>query len=147
MTASALLGAGPLDYNQRTMTQIARRTTAVLAAGLSLLLSPACVAAQELPDVADRVQASVVSIAAERTDQTPAPQSTGDQDADAAKPNLRQGSGMVLSADGYVITATSLVDKVGKITVTLSDGKQLAAQVIGRDPRTAIALLKASGAT
>ncbi len=149
MTASALLGAGPLDYNQHTMTQMARRTTAVLAAGLSLLLGPVRVAAQELPDVADRVQASVVSIAAERTDQTPAPQSTGDkdQDADAAKSNLRQGSGMVLSADGYVITATSLVDKVGKITVTLSDGKQLAAQVIGRDPRTAIALLKASGAT
>jgi hypothetical protein len=73
VTASSLLGARPLDYKQRTMTQIARRTTAILAAGLSLLLGPVRVAAEELPDVADRVQASVVSIAAERTDQTPAP--------------------------------------------------------------------------
>ena len=54
---------------------------------------------------------------------------------------------MVLSADGYVITATNLVDKVGKITVTFFDGKQATAQIIGRDPRTAIALLKASGVT
>ena len=129
------------------MTQIARRTTATLATALSLLLGPMRVAAEELPDIADRVQASVVSIAAERTDQTPAPQATGDkdQDADAAKSNLRQGSGMVLSADGYIVTATSLVDKVGKITVVFSDGKQASAQVTGRDPRTGIALLKASG--
>jgi Trypsin-like peptidase domain len=54
---------------------------------------------------------------------------------------------MVLSTDGYVITSTSLVENVGKITVTLSDGKQMTAQIIGRDPRTAIALLKTSGAT
>jgi serine protease Do len=145
--ASALLGARPRDYNERTMTPIARRATAAAATALSLLLGPMRVAAEELPDIADRVQASVVSITAERTDQTPAPQATGDkdQDADAAKSNLRQGSGMVLWADGYIVTATSLVDKVGKITVVFSDGKQASAQVTGRDPRTGIALLKASG--
>jgi serine protease Do len=125
------------------MTQTTRRTIAAVAAGLSLLLGPVPLAAEELPDIADRVQASVVSIAAERTDQTP-PQATG-EDADAAKSNLRQGSGMVLSADGYIVTATSLVEKVGKITVVFSDGKQASAQVTGRDPRTGIALLKLSG--
>jgi serine protease Do len=126
------------------MTQAMARAMAAFAA-LSLLLGPLNLAAQELPDVADRVQASVVSIAAEKTDQTP-PQATG-EDADAVKSNLRQGSGMVLSADGYVITATSVVEKVGKITLTFSDNKQMTAQVIGRDPRTGIALLRASGAS
>src|SRR5947207_75948 len=98
---------------------------------------------------AGRVQASVVFIAGEKTEASPPPQPRGDKEQDdaAAKSTLRQGSGMVLSADGYVITSTSLVEKVGKITVTLSDGKQMTAQIIGRDPRTAIALLKASGAT
>jgi len=129
------------------MMPIARRATISLAAGLSLLLGPMRLAAEELPDLADRVQASVVSIVAEKTDEAPPPQTSGDKDAEATKSNLRQGSGMVLSADGYVITATGLVDKVGKITVTLADGKQLSAQIIGRDPRTAIALLKAAGAT
>ena len=129
------------------MTQTLSCAIAAVAATLSLLLGPMRVAAEELPDIADRVQASVVSITAEKTDQTP--QATGykDQDADAAKSNLRLGTGMVLSADGYIITATSLTEKVGKITVAFSDGRQLTAQVAGRDPRTGIALLKAGGAT
>ena len=49
---------------------------------------------------------------------------------------------MVYSADGYIITVTSLVDNVGKITIVFADGKQASAQVVGRDPRTGIALLK-----
>ena len=129
------------------MTRTLSCTIAAVAATLSLLLGPMRVAAEELPDIADRVQASVVSITAEKTDQTPQATGDKDQDADAAKSNLRLGTGMVLSADGYIITATSLTEKVGKITVAFSDGRQLTAQVAGRDPRTGIALLKAGGAT
>src|SRR5262249_5656269 len=80
-------------------------------------------------------QPSVVSIAAEKTDQPP----PADKNQNA---NLRQGMGIALSADGYVVTAVGVVDKVGKITLTFSDGKQAAAQIVGTDPRTGIALLK-----
>jgi serine protease Do len=135
-------------YNKRAMMH---RANAIVFAVFCLtsVLGPSGLCAEELPELVDRVQASVVSIAAEKTEASPPPQPTGDKEQDdaAAKSTLRQGSGMVLSADGYVITSTSLVEKVGKITVTLSDGKQMTAQIIGRDPRTAIALLKASGAT
>ncbi len=129
------------------MTRTLSCAIAAVAATLSLLLGPMRVAAEELPDIADRVQASVVSITAEKTDQTPQATGDKDQDADAAKSNLRLGTGMVLSADGYIVTSTSLVEKVGKITVVFSDGRQVTAQIAGRDPRTGIALLKAAGAT
>lgn len=129
------------------MTRTLSCAIAAVAATLSLLLGPMRVAAEELPDIADRVQASVVSITAEKTDQTPQATGDNDQDADAAKSNLRLGTGMVLSADGYIVTSTSLVEKVGKITVVFSDGRQVTAQIAGRDPRTGIALLKAAGAT
>jgi serine protease Do len=135
-------------YNKRAMMH---RANAIVFAVFCLtsVLGPSGLCAEELPELVDRVQASVVSIAAEKTEASPPPQPTGDKEQDdaAAKSTLRQGSGMVLSADGYVITSTSLVEKVGKITVTFFDGKQATAQIIGRDPRTAIALLKASGAT
>ena len=135
-------------YNKRAMMHRANATVFAVFC-LAAVLGSSGLCAEELPELVDRVQASVVSIAAEKTEASPPPQATGDKEQDdaAAKSNLRQGSGMVLSADGYIITATSLVDKVGKITVTFFDGKQATAQIIGRDPRTAIALLKSSGVT
>jgi len=119
-----------------------------VAAGL-ILLATVPLAAEDLSDIADRVQASAVTISAEKTDATAPAQPTGDKDQDdaAAKSTQRQGSGMIFSADGYIVTATGLVENVGKITITLSDGRQMPAQIIGRDPRTGIALLKASGAS
>lgn len=128
-----LLRACRLHYNRPSMTM---RRTATALVGLGLLLGASRVVAEELPDLADRVQ-SVVSIAAEKTDQPPP--TPGDKEQNA---NLRQGMGIAWSTDGYIVTALGLVDKVGKITVTFSDGKQAAAQIVGVDPRTGIALLK-----
>ena len=92
-------------------------------------------AADELPDLADHAQASVVSIVAENAHATPQANGT-------TKPNLSYLTGMVLSADGYIITAFRFIEDTSKITVTLSDGRQVAAQIAGRDARTQIALLK-----
>src|SRR5579871_6111219 len=105
------------------------RRTAIALVGLGLLLGASRVVAEELPDLADRVQASVVSIAAEKTDQPPP--APGDKEQNA---NLRQGMGIAWSTDGYIVTALGLIDKVGKITVTFSDGKPAAAQIVGVDP-------------
>jgi len=142
---SSALKSSAVIWSFLIMPKASCATGAILCLGA--LLGSVGLAAEELPDIADHVQASVVSIAAERTDQTPQATGDKDQDADAAKSNLRQGSGMVLSADGYIVTTTSLVEKVGKITIVLSDGRQMTAQIMGRDPRTGIALLKAAGAT
>ena len=58
------------------------------------------------------------------------------------------GSGFLISADGYIVTNNHVVaggpagDAVDKVTVTLFDGKEYTADIVGRDPQSDIALLK-----
>ncbi|MCX7888624.1 MAG: DegQ family serine endoprotease [Rhodobacteraceae bacterium] len=52
------------------------------------------------------------------------------------------GSGFIVSADGYVVTNNHVVDNASKITVTLDDGTELAASLVGRDVKHDIAVLK-----
>ena len=54
----------------------------------------------------------------------------------------RGGSGIVWSSDGLIVTASHVVGHSTAPTVALSDGKELEAKVVGRDPYTDIALLK-----
>jgi serine protease Do len=54
-----------------------------------------------------------------------------------------QGSGFFISADGYIVTNNHVVDHATEVKVTMSDGKVLDAKVIGTDPKTDLALLKA----
>lgn len=53
-----------------------------------------------------------------------------------------QGSGFVVSADGYILTNFHVIDTDSELRVTLSDGQQLTAEVVGVDPATDLALLK-----
>ncbi|MBB6084984.1 DegQ family serine endoprotease [Castellaniella defragrans] len=52
------------------------------------------------------------------------------------------GSGFVISADGYILTNNHVVDNSNGIFVTMTDGKEYKAKVIGTDARTDIALIK-----
>ncbi|WP_034949433.1 serine endoprotease DegP [Erwinia oleae] len=53
------------------------------------------------------------------------------------------GSGVVIdAAKGYVVTNNHVVDKATKIQVQLSDGRKYDAKVIGKDPRSDIALIQ-----
>jgi serine protease Do len=52
------------------------------------------------------------------------------------------GSGFIVNADGYVVTNNHVVDGATETKVTLADGRELAAKVLGRDPKTDLALLK-----
>ena len=56
-----------------------------------------------------------------------------------------QGSGFFISADGYIVTNNHVVDHASEVTVTTSEGKSMAAKVIGVDSKTDLALLKAEG--
>jgi len=55
------------------------------------------------------------------------------------------GSGFVISSDGYILTNNHVVDDANQIKIKLSDGKEVDAKVVGRDPKTDLALLKAEG--
>ena len=52
------------------------------------------------------------------------------------------GSGVIINADGYIITNNHVIDKSQKLTVTLNNNKTYEAEIIGSDVKTDIALLK-----
>jgi serine protease Do len=52
------------------------------------------------------------------------------------------GSGFIISADGYIVTNNHVIESADEISVELFEGGELEAELIGRDPRTDIALLK-----
>jgi serine protease Do len=52
------------------------------------------------------------------------------------------GSGMILSKDGYILTNNHVVSTADKMTVTLNDGRQFPARLIGRDAVSDVAVIK-----
>ncbi len=52
------------------------------------------------------------------------------------------GSGFFISADGLLVTNNHVIDHATEVTVTTDDGKILTAKIVGRDPKTDLALLK-----
>ena len=55
------------------------------------------------------------------------------------------GSGFIIDAQkGYLVTNNHVIDGAQKITVSLSDGRNLVAKVVGADPRTDLAVLQIS---
>lgn len=58
------------------------------------------------------------------------------------RPQLAQGSGFVISADGYVVTNNHVVDGASKIEVSFDDQEKLEADLVGTDARTDLALIK-----
>lgn len=55
------------------------------------------------------------------------------------------GSGVLITADGYIVTNNHVVQDATEITVTLNDSREFTARVIGLDPDTDLALLKIDG--
>jgi serine protease Do len=53
-----------------------------------------------------------------------------------------QGSGFLVDAAGYIVTNNHVAGGAEKITVTLQDGRQFNADLVGSDPRTDLALIK-----
>jgi serine protease Do len=52
------------------------------------------------------------------------------------------GSGFVIDREGYILTNNHVVEKASSIKVKLSDEKEYDAKIVGRDPKTDIALIK-----
>lgn len=55
------------------------------------------------------------------------------------------GSGVIISADGYIVTNNHVVEGADELTVTLYDNREFSARIIGNDPSTDLALIKVNG--
>jgi serine protease Do len=167
---AALLGAVALvALGAAALENGALSPIAAFAATTQVSAGPASFA-----DVVDRVKSSVVSVKVKLADGGDADvESQGmphfppgspfdhffkrfgmpdDNDGDSPMPHRHphltsaQGSGFFISSDGYIVTNNHVVDHATEVTVTTSDGKTIAAKVIGTDAKTDIALLKVKDA-
>ena len=119
--------------------------------------------AQTLPDFVDlaaRLSPAVVNISTEQRSSSANvefenPQSGGGMPGPFGEP-LEQfgsghphslGSGFIINRSGFILTNDHVVEDASSILVTLRDGRQYKARVIGRDSKTDIALIKIDAAS
>jgi serine protease Do len=105
-------------------------------------------------DLAERVSPAVVNIKVTAIARTGVPDDSFDEDFQS--PGFRNpvpqqprefrrqgsGSGFVIRKDGLILTNNHVVEKAQEITVTLSDKHQYKAKILGRDPKTDLAVIK-----
>ncbi len=58
------------------------------------------------------------------------------------RPVRSMGSGFIINSNGYIVTNNHVVDGATQLQVKLSDGREFTGKVVGRDPKTDVALLK-----
>lgn len=66
----------------------------------------------------------------------------GPQKQERRPPAVAQGSGFVISEDGYILTNNHVVQGADNVTVTFNDGTEFPAKIVGCDANTDIGLLK-----
>src|SRR3984885_24446 len=122
---------------------------------------PAPRRAESLPDFVDlaaRLSPAVVNVS---TEDKSLPKVSDSPDGDGGGPGDRfaqpfenedpahpqsLGSGFIINKDGFILTNEHVVEDGQRIQVTLQDGREFKARVIGRDDKTDIALLKIDAA-
>lgn len=152
----------PMTSATRTQDRLALRALWMMALTVGLVLAQA-IAAQARPesfaDLAEDISPAVVNI----TTSTVVERGTGSvpmvpegspfeeffeqfRDRMEEGPRSRRssalGSGFVISEDGLVVTNNHVIEKADEISIEFFNGDTLAAEVIGTDPKTDIALLK-----
>lgn len=152
MYTAASLMANPIT-TAPAKTPITTKTTA------DCVCSPKQIS-KSFTNVAKTAMPAVVFIKVQSTtDEPPSPfQSPGDPFGDdlfqrffglpqqsQPKQQMSQGSGFIVSNDGYVLTNAHVIKGADKITVVLNDGREMDATVIGSDPHTDVAVVKIEG--
>lgn len=104
-------------------------------------------------DVIEPVQAAVVSVYSSKTtkQRVQVPDIFRQFYGNGAFPDRESterglGSGVVVSKDGYILTNNHVVAEADSLRVTLNDGREFDAKVIGTDPKTDVAVIKVDAA-
>jgi Do/DeqQ family serine protease len=97
-----------------------------------------------IADVAERVVESVVNIDIES--EVPTDQFFVDMfGADETQKMAGKGSGVIITANGRILTNAHVVNGADVIKVTLQDGSEVAAKVVGKDTRADLAVIQLEG--
>jgi S1-C subfamily serine protease len=93
--------------------------------------------------VVEKVGPAVVSISVTRRD----PPRQGRPGRAGPSPEQRgAGSGVIITPDGYLLTNNHVVENASQVEIGLTDGRTLPAEVVGTDPATDLALVRAGAA-
>lgn len=111
---------------------------------------PALDLSEAFVNVAEAVTPSVVRIETTRRlvrEQDPRDWLYRRQQPQTELPEIQplSGSGFIISEDGYVITNNHVIEDVERISVTLPDGREFGARVVGADPTTDVAVIRIDG--
>jgi serine protease Do len=109
--------------------------------------------AESLPDfveLAAKLSPAVVNISTEEKGETAAGEGSSRAPQGESGPfvpfgpqrSKSLGSGFIITHDGYILTNDHVVENPAKVTVTLKNGKNYTARIVGRDAKTDVALLK-----
>jgi serine protease Do len=133
-------------------------TGAALHSGFSTVhagpSAPVALTDSSIPDVAERVVDSVVNISSTTTVKSgPADEDPFFSDPDSPwygyEPSARKmgskGSGVIVTAQGRILTNAHVVNGADEITVTLHDGTDVDAKVVGIDPKADLAVIQLKG--
>lgn len=119
--------AGGLFADHYLIQHPAATTSTITTAAAGALGSAAVTTGNELAPVAAKVSPSIVTITVDSSDETDL------------------GSGVVISADGLILTNNHVISTKGTVSVTLSTGKIVPAKVVATDTTHDLALVQATG--
>jgi serine protease Do len=146
-----LVGYAWWRYEHRDARRVAEKFTPLVEPKLSLDDVKVLAAMDaEYTRLVQSVVPGVVSITSSRTVTQLAPRTvedllTGRQRTQRAK-STSLGSGVLVSKEGHILTNHHVIEGMTEVRVQLTDGRNLAAALIGSDPATDIAVLRIDAA-
>ena len=158
----ALLLAGAVAGFGYGMTATAKTGEAQAAATAAVSAGSPMVPGN-FSDLAEKVRTGVVNIqvskkvknvgferfAGETPSETGIPSGISSDLSEGNQPERKQqgvGSGFIMSKEGYILTNNHVVEDADQIKVKLAGGKEFDGKIVGRDPKTDLALVKIDGA-
>src|SRR2546426_6052016 len=141
MAGGAFVGASMINAGHAPAEAVAAAAPPVReAATMPATFAPVVKAV--LPSVVNISSTRVIRTSALREDNPFGDLFPGFRMPDRPQRQQGEGSGGIISSDGYIVTNNHVVDGATELTVSMGDNHELKARVIGTDAKTDIALIK-----